>query len=162
MTMTHHINQLTMQNLHYATDLDMLNKDKINLIAKCKISICFNNYPPSLQNIQAIKSHKDWWKNEAFSEIDKTNIIPQFKNRFQEAAFSKTLNLVQRDKWNIVEEWYTPDEHFIYFDGIEDLQDKINNILNNWSDYEPILDRCYNKTLDYTVGQLYNIIKNDH
>jgi len=162
MTMTHHINQLTMQNLHYATDLDMTNKDKINLIAQCKISICFNNYPPSPQNIQAIKSHKDWWKNEAFSEVDKTNIIPQFKNRFQEAAFSKTLNLVQRDKWNVVEEWYTPNEHFIYFDSVEDLQDKVQDILNNWDEYKPIVDRCYDKTLDYTVSRLYNIIKNDH
>ena len=42
-----------------------------------------------------IKSWNNWSENEAFSEIDKTNLMPQFKTRMHEAAISKTLNLIQ-------------------------------------------------------------------
>jgi len=40
---------------------------------------------------------------------------PQLKSRPFESAFSKTLMLVLKDEYNVIEEWFTPGEDFIYY-----------------------------------------------
>ena len=68
-----------------------------------------------------------------------------------EAAISKTLNLVYRDQWNVVEDWYIPNEEFIYFNDKQDLENKIRDILGNWDDYTYIIDNAYEKVMKYTT-----------
>jgi hypothetical protein len=109
--------------------------------------------------VNFIKNRTDWQKNEAFKHIDDLKIIPQFKSRCNEAAFSKTLNLVQRDPWNIIERYYEKDE-FVYFDSINDLPKVIQNILDNWENYIPMIEKAYKKSLNYTTEELYKMIKN--
>lgn len=46
---------------------------------------------------------------------------PQLKSRPFEAAFCQSLMLVKRDQWNILEEWFTPDVDFLYFDDADHL-----------------------------------------
>lgn len=160
MSMTHGINELTHKNLYRATNLNLTNQQKLSVIASTKISICYNTFPVrDGADLNNIKSRKDWWKNEAFSKVETEKIIPQFKSRFNEAAMAKTLNLIKRDNWNIVEKYYTPDEDFIYFDSNEELKIKIEEILNNWQHYQNIINNAYNKSLNYTSEALYNIIK---
>jgi len=162
MSMTTGINPLTKQTIgKYATNLNLTNEEKLNLISECKISICYNTFPiRGTKDINNIKSRKDWSKNEAFKHIDDLGIAPQFKSRFNEAAMSRTLNLIQRDPWNLVEEYYTAGEDFIYFDSNTELEGKIKDILNNWDDYTPIIESAYKKSLNYSTQNLYNIIKN--
>ena len=162
MSMTHGINQLTAQviNLGVATDLNLTNSEKIKRIAETKISVCYNYFLARDENdINNIKNRKDWWKNEAFSDIDDQRKIPQFKSRFNEAAMSKTLNLVQRDKWNIVENWFKPDEDFVYFDDHKDLENKIIDVLNNYEKYDTLIQSAYDKCLEHTSENLYNKIR---
>ena len=121
-TMTNHINQMTQQCLPFATDVNLNFQEKINLVAKSKISVCYNLVHISPPHIPAIKSYSQWKENEAFSEVDRWNIMPQFKTRAHEAAISRTLNLVQKDPWNIVERYYEPEKEFIYFDNESDFK----------------------------------------
>lgn len=159
-TQTHGINSLTTEYVKYATNTDLTNQEKLNLISECKISICFNTFDiRGGMDINNIKSRKDWQKNEAFKHIEDLMIAPQFKSRCNEAAFSKTLNLVKRDPWNLIENYYEPDE-FIYFDTFEELPNKITEILNNWDNYLPIVEKAYIKSLSYTTEELYKQIKN--
>lgn len=160
LSLNYGINELTSHNLHYATNLNLSNKEKINIISQTKISICFNNVEVRKDQIPYLKAKKDWWKNEAFSHIDTLGLVPQFKSRCNESAFSKTLNLVMRDPWNVIEKFYDRDE-FVYFDNVEELPDKINEILSNWPSYTSMIEKSYNKSLNYTTENLINKIKNN-
>jgi hypothetical protein len=160
-TQTHGINSLTQNMLKFATNTNLTNSEKIDLISKTKISICFNSFEVrSIQDLNNVKSRKEWYKNEAFKHVDDLSLIPQFKSRCNEAAFSKTLNLIQRDPWNIIERYYSTDE-FVYFDSVDDLPNIIQNILDNWGDYVPMIERAYQKSLNYTTENLYKLIKNN-
>ena len=66
-----------------------------------------------------------------------------------------TLILCKRDYWNIIEDYYTPGEDFIYFDENSELEELIKDILNNYSKYEQIIENAYNKSLNYTSKKLY-------
>lgn len=159
-TQTHGINATTQHFLPYATNTDLSNQEKLNLISECKISICFNTFDIRHSgDIHEIKSKPNWHRNEAFKHIEDLMIAPQFKSRCNEAAFSRTLNLVKRDPWNLIEKYYNLDE-FVYFDSIEELPNKIQEILKNWEDYLPIIDRAYKKSLNYTTEEMYKLIKN--
>lgn len=161
-SMTHDINPLTRSNLKYATNLDLTNEEKFNLISQCKISIVYNYFPVRNSNdVNNIKGRDKWHINKAFNHIDDLKIIPQFKSRVNEAAISKTLNLVQRDSWNVIEYFYTPDVDFIYFDSNEELGFKISEILLNWDNYNSMIENAYQKSLNYSTEKLYAKIKNE-
>jgi hypothetical protein len=160
-TMTNHINQLTQRCLPYATNANLLFRDKIKLVSQCKISICYNLVHIAPDHVPTIKSYTNWKHNEAFSEVEKWNVMPQFKTRVHEAAISRTLNLVQRDPWNIIEDYYKPDREFIYFDDAEDLKSKIANISQDWESYAPIVDAAYTKSLNYTTQKFIDKIRSE-
>ena len=160
-TMTHHINAMTQQFLPYATNVNLLFKDKINLVAQSKISVCYNIAHAHKDQIPRIKKQPDYDKNEAFSHLDSKGIFPQFKTRMHEAAISRTLNLVQKDEWNVAEMYYKPDEEFIYFTDKIDLYNKIRDITYDWENYSSIVDRAYEKSLSYTTEKFVEKIKGD-
>ena len=76
-----------------------------------------------------------------------------------EAAISKTLNLVLKDSWNIAEHYYEPNEEFIYFEDTQDLENKIKEIKNNWEDYQGIIDKAYQKAMNYTTDNFISQIR---
>tara|TARA_R110001583_G_scaffold8965_14_gene42355 strand:+ start:91 stop:1026 length:936 start_codon:yes stop_codon:yes gene_type:complete len=156
MSMGHSINPLTQQSLSYATNLDLSHTEKMALISQCKISVCYNNFPVrGPQDISHIKEQPSWDQNSAFSHIESAGIIPQLKSRFIEASLSKTLNLVERDPWNVIEKWYNPGEHFVYFDGNKDLHAQISHILENWNLFDKVVQNSYNHSLGrYTCDSL--------
>jgi len=158
MSMTHGINWKTQDCLKFATDLDLSHQEKIKRVGECKISLCYNIVPIESSHLDAIKSYPRWEDNKAFADVHSLGYIPQFKSRMHEAALARTLNLVYKDPWNIAEEYYTPDEEFVYFNSNEDLPDKIDEILNNWDSYEGVVDRAYNKALNYTTENMMQII----
>jgi hypothetical protein len=148
LTQTFCINGETENHIPFATDLDLTNEEKILKIAQSKISIAFNYFPVRHKNDAFnIKAKPNWNKNEAFKHIDDLKIIPQFKSRVNEAAFSRTLNLVKRDPWNVIERFYEKDE-FIYFDDVDELPELILKISENYSDYEPMIEKAFKKSLN--------------
>ena len=63
------------------------------------------------------------------------------------------------DKWNIIEEYYTPDEEFIYFKDATDLRDKIDKIISNWDEYQTIVDNAFEKAKSYQVENFLKTIE---
>ena len=162
MTQTHGINKITKKHLKYATNTSLTNDEKLQLISRCKISICFNTFDiRNDDDIGNVKARKNWRDNEAFRHSEDLKIAPQFKSRCNEAAFSRTLNLVKKDPWNVIERYYTPDVDFVYFEDLEELEGKIQDILNHWESYQPMIESAYRKSLNYTCRHLYRIINSN-
>jgi predicted fused transcriptional regulator/phosphomethylpyrimidine kinase len=160
-TMTSYINNLTRFHLPYATNVNLKFKEKINLVAKTKISVCYNLVHVEPRHFEAIKQCRDYKKNQAFSTLGKWEVMPQFKTRMHEAAMSKTLNLVQKDEWNIAELYYEPDKEFIYFTDKKDLDRKITEVLSDWENYSKITENAYKKCMSYTTDNFIKKIKGD-
>ena len=162
-TMTRGINNLTRYFLPIATNTDLQFKDKIDLVAQTKISICYNLVHVMPEQIDRILGLSEFTKNKAFSSVGpgKWNVMPQFKTRVHEAAISKTLNLVRRDDWNVIEDFYEPDKDFIYFENEDDLSLKIDAILSDWDSYDEMIERAYAKALNYTTENFVLKIRED-
>ena len=143
------------------TDFNVSFKEKLDIVAKTKISVCYNTLYFQNHHIDAVKLYDGWQSNEAFAYMNDNGKVPQFKQRVHESAFSRTLILCKRDYWNIIEDYYTPGEDFIYFDENSELEELIKDILNNYSNYEQIIENAYNKSLNYTSKNLYEHIKNN-
>lgn len=160
-TMTSYINNLTRFHLPYATNVNLKFKEKMNLVAKTKISVCYNLVHVEPRHFEAIKQCRNYKKNQAFSTLGKWEVMPQFKTRMHEAAMSKTLNLVQKDEWNIAELYYEPDKEFIYFTDKKDLDKKIREVLSDWESYSKITENAYKKCMSYTTDKFIEKIKGD-
>jgi spore maturation protein CgeB len=127
-------------------------------VAKTKISLCVNLLPLDDDKISTITKYDSWYTNEAFEEVTK-GIAPQYKCRAAEAAFCRSLLLVKRDPWDLIEHYFVPDEEFIYYDNKEDLKEKITYILDNYEQHEEMIERAYTRSLDYTSKPLVDIIR---
>ena len=158
LSQTFGINQLTRAQLHRATDTNLDNEGKLEIIAKTKISVAYNFFNIREPHISNIKSNPRWEENEAFQYLDSHGLVPQIKSRFIEAAYCRTLNLVQKDPWNLIENYFEPNKEYITFEDNSELEDKIREILRNWEDYQEIVDAAYNKVLNYSTEKLYSII----
>lgn len=163
-SLSYGINKLTKHYLKDATEIDLQFKDKIELVSKCKISICFNHINVSRKHLSNINLYRSKMKldDDIFSELSLRGLLkyypwighlPQFKTRIHEAAISKTINLVKWDKWNIIEDYYEKDKEFLYFTDKKDLNDKIKYILSNWDSYriQDVIERAYKKSKRYTT-----------
>lgn len=81
-----------------------------------------------------------------------SNNTPQLKSRPFEAAFCKSLMLVYKDSFNIIEDWFTPNEDFIYFENERELTDIIFDVKNNCEKYQNIISNAFEKSLkEYTT-----------
>ena len=99
---------------------------------------------------------------EAFKSIDKvyeTAMMPQFKTRMVEAAACKTLMLIYKDDWNIIEEWFEPNKHFLYWESFEQLENLISEVSTNYEKYWPIVEAANEHVQQYSIDKLMNKIK---
>lgn len=130
-----------------------------DILRKTKIMISTNVLYLSPQHISNIKSIPRWEENEAFSHVD-YGILPQVKTRAVEAAFNKTLMLMKKDPWGILDHWFVPEEEFVYYDSNEDLEVTIQEILNNWDHYEGVANAAYERAVrDYSTERIFNLVK---
>ena len=142
-------------NNKYVTDKNISYKKKIKLIASSKISLVHNLLFLNDVQLNHIKKYKDLKKNKAFKFINK-KIVPQQKSRMFEAAFSKSLMLVKKDPWNIIEYFFTPNQDYLYFEKETDLPELINTILKNYDVYKPMINNAFKKAKkNYTVKAFY-------
>jgi carbamate kinase len=99
---------------------------------------------------------------EAFKGIDKvyeTAMMPQFKTRMVEAAACKTLMLIYKDDWNVIEEWFEPNKHFLYWESFEQLENLISEVSTNYEKYWPIVEAANEHVQQYSIDKLINNIK---
>ena len=123
------------------TDKNISNEKKFELIARSKISVIHQLLFPDRNLIEKFLKIKDIRKNKAFEHID-DGIIPQMKSRPFEAAWSKTLILIKKDPFNVIENYFEPNKHFLYFEEHE-LEKKIKYIINNYEDFRHITGAAY-------------------
>ena len=163
----HYFTMLTDGNIHfarkYATGVNLPRKNLWEAIRTCKIMVIQNLLYLSQPEIEGVKRLPDYIKNEAFQHLH-TDTIPQIKTRGFEAAFNKTLMLVKRDPWNVIEHWFEPEVDFVYYDSESQLKSKIRDILENWVDYKQIVENAYNKAVsNYTTKNLIKkIVKENY
>ena len=126
------------------------NDEKLRELSRCRSSLSFNMIymsPNSRRN--------DF---DAFDRFD-DGIMPQFKVRTHEIASCKSLLLVRKDPWDLVEDFYTPEKEFIYFENFEELKEIIHDVSNNFDNYKPIIEAAYTRSLDYTAEKIYKYIQ---
>jgi|TARA_R110000796_G_scaffold86611_1_gene187335 hypothetical protein len=163
----HYFTMLTDGNIHfarkYATGVNLPRKNLWEAIRTCKIMVIQNLLYLSQPEIEGVKRLPDYIKNEAFQHLH-TDTIPQIKTRGFEAAFNKTLMLVKRDPWNVIEHWFEPEVDFVYYDSESQLKSKIRDILENWVDYKQIVENAYDKAVsNYTTKNLIKkIVKENY
>lgn len=139
----------------YVTDGNVNYITKMNMVARSKISICYNLLYPNSNQIWRVKQFPFWQDNKAFSELN-NGIVPQFKSRVIDAALNRSLILIKRDPWNAIEKFLTPHEDFIYFNDTYNLKSVITGILNNYEYYKKIANNAYNKVIsNYTTEKFY-------
>jgi len=141
-----------------STDVGVTNERKMEICSKSKISVCANllseSYVGEYQKIKTINGG-DWKGNKAFTHLDH-GIMPQIKPRITEAIVSKSLVLLFRDPWNVMETWFTPNEHFLYFDSFEELPNKIQWCLDNWDYCSSIAQNAFDHFMEnYTTVKFY-------
>tara|TARA_R110000787_G_scaffold14880_7_gene45787 strand:- start:85 stop:1038 length:954 start_codon:yes stop_codon:yes gene_type:complete len=134
------------------THVMLPNDEKLVELSKSRSSLSFNMIymsPSSKRN--------DFQAFERFDE----GIMPQFKVRNHEIASSKSLLLVKKDPWNLIEDFYKPEKEFIYFENFDELHDIIKDVSENFENYENIIESAYTRSRDYTAEKIFDYIKAD-
>tara|TARA_B100001250_G_scaffold207352_1_gene178029 strand:- start:1192 stop:2070 length:879 start_codon:yes stop_codon:yes gene_type:complete len=125
--------------------------DKIKMLSQTKVAVVHglcNIDPGTASNYYNFPKGND---NKAFSHLDK-GMAPQVKSRMFESAFSRCVILCQRDPWNPIEYWFEPEKEFMYFDDEEDLNKKLDHIINNYNEFDYMRQNAYNKAIgNYTT-----------
>ena len=139
------------------TDFNVSYDEKIIINSKTKITVAANllQVTDTVAYHAMIRKLPNYKNNEAFKLIEH-GIMPQMKTRVLEAAATKSLVLVLFDDWNIIEQYFKPDIHFIYFEHGK-LKEKIEECLSNWNYCEKIIDNMFNHYMEnYTLPKIYN------
>lgn len=80
------------------------------------------------------------------------NNTPQLKSRPFEAAFCQSLMLCYKDDYNVIEDWFTPNEDFLYFSNEDELSVLISHARANPAFYDNIINNAYDKAMNnYTT-----------
>ena len=98
--------------------------------------------------------------NQAFYELlnscqnrfQESPIVPQIKSRIFEAAFNKSMMLVSADSHKLASNYFTENHEFVYFNGNEDLSEKIAYYLKNQDERNAIAVNSYSRAIcSYTT-----------
>lgn len=134
--------------------------DKLKMVATCKAGLSINFLSVNNTHINNIQKYDNWKNNKACSNIPCQ--IPQFKARIHELAACHTLILCMKDQWNLIEDYYTEGEHFIYFNKPSEFEALIIDIKNNWEKYQPIAEAAHQHFLkNHTILVRYKSIKEE-
>lgn len=121
--------------------------EKMEIISKSKITI--------VHNILFFKGVADQNFFEVRNKLLGTNIITQHKSRVIEAARCKSLMLCREDDFNIIEDFFTPNEDFLYYNN-DNLSEILNNVLTNYEDFKFIVENAYEKVNNkYDIKNFY-------
>ena len=147
--------------VEFVTRVNVPRETMWDIMRKTKITITNNLLYCTEAQAQSPKTIGGWEKNKAFQHLEE-RIVPQLKTRAIEAAFNKSLLLVKRDPWNVIEYWWEPDKDFVYYDDEQDLNEKIDEIANNWEKYRHIPESAYKKALEnHTTKHFFDTISNE-
>ena len=161
-------------------------EEKMKLMAQSKITIVHNLHFMDSFHVANLQTIPDYSNNQAFAQVPRVNsniplsirriittalrlfrkftktyekteiLVPHIKSRTFEAAFSRSLMLVQKDPFNVIEKFFEPNTEFVYYEPGE-LKQKLAEVLKNYQDYKPIIDRAYQRAIEnYTSDAFFN------
>ena len=142
---------LTLELSKLVTHYQLSSQEKWNLLNQCKVSVGMNLLFLNEAHLEVLNSFNNVEQFENIELINHTMIMPQMKTRMVEAAAAKTLMLMGRDRYAVIENWFEPDKHFIYWDTFEDLHAKIEDITNNYEKYWPIVEAAHEHVQQYSI-----------
>lgn len=125
------------------------NRKKWDILHNTKILVGTNLLYLNDKHIKNFKEIPNIKKFQNYEIVCEKKILPQLKTRMVEAASTKTIFLLKKDEWNVIEEWFTPDEDFIYWLDIKDLEEKIFEISRNFQKYTHIIDSASKKVKEF-------------
>ncbi len=143
------------------TNLGINSLEKWDLLSRCKISVGFNLifindiHIKNLKNIPNINSFKN------IDSVYNKKIMPQMKTRMVEAALTKTLMLIYKDEWNVIENWFEPNVDFLYWETFEELEKMMGEILSNYNNYWYIVENAHKKVKTFSLNKLFKKIKDE-
>jgi hypothetical protein len=139
------------------TDYNVTSEQKWDLLNKSKVTFGCNLLFTNEHHREVVRSYDSWEKNKAFEWLD-SGMVPQMKTRMVEAAAAKTLMLVAKDNWNVIEHWFSPGHDFLYFDTPRHLKEILPEILNNYEKYWHIVENAHETVQQFTTKKLWDQI----
>lgn len=136
--------------------------DKLKIISQCKAGITLNFYYEGCPH--NIYKYDQWYQHRGFNNLPVQ--VPQFKARVHEMIICRTLVLCMKDLWNLIEDYYKPNEHFLYFNDTKELEEIIQDVKYNWDKYKPIADKAFkhlqqNHITNIRYQQIKQILENE-
>ena len=139
------------------TDLNVNTRTKWAILGLSKscvgINLLFTKSNPYAEHY--IKNYNI---SDEVGEMLTDRIMPQMKTRMVESAACKTLMLLYRDKYKVVENWFEPDKHFVYWDDYEHLEYLINDLKKNYDKYWNIVEEANNHVKQYSISSFWSKI----
>jgi hypothetical protein len=139
------------------THVNISTEDKLKEVSKSKSSLTFNK----LYKAPSIQYNPGYEGNELkiWDSYASDGILPQFKVRTHEIATCKSLILCKKDPWNLIEDFYEPNKHFIYFENNSELEHILNDVDKNFEKYIPMIEAAYEQVQKYSVENIFEFIK---
>ena len=150
------------------TDRGVGYQQKLALISQSKITLTHNLLYPTPRHVLNVWKYPEWVANKAFADMPRSALglakrllsrseieVPQLKSRVFEAAFCRSLILCKRDRFNVIERYFTPGEEFVYY-AEGKLIETVIEILTNYDAYLPMIDKAYNRACaQYTTAAFF-------
>ena len=145
---------ITPQSQRLITHYNLSTIKKWDLLSRSKTCVGFNRLFLDDNHIQKLKNIPNIEKFKNIQEIYATKTMPQMKTRMIEAANTKTLMLMHKDSWNVIEHWFEPNKHFIYWDTFKELKDILVDVKDNYEKYWPIVECAHGHVKNYSLSEL--------
>ena len=88
----------------------------------------------------------------------RSETMPQMKTRMVESAASMTLMLMYKDKYSVIEEWFEPDKHFLYWEDSDNLKEILHDVHKNYDKYWNIVTDANKHVEQYSVSNFWRRI----
>jgi len=138
------------------THVNIPTPQKLIEVSKTKSSLTFNKL--YMNDRSQYNADYKGFHNDAFNYWNE-KILPQFKVRTHEIATCKSLILAYKDQWNLIEDFYDPNVHFLYFETFEQLEEILHDVDEHFEKYQPMVDAAFEQVKKYSVEKMFEYIK---
>lgn len=143
------------------TNFNVSTQEKLDIIAQCKVTICFNLLYLTEQQTHFALNNYNLNENYAFARLQKIGnkyTVPQFKSRLHEAAIGKSLILCREDDWGLINSYYAQNEALIFKPN--SLEESLNQVLEHYEKIGPFFtENAYKKAQNFTTKRLIQYIQ---
>jgi len=134
--------------------------DKLDVLNETKICIVHN----ILKGVDYIPNYSNYISDPLCNKLlpwhaQKASMLPQLKSRVFEGALMGCILLVYKDEYKIIEDYFEENVDFLYYESEEDLNSKVQMILNNYDSYKHITNNARRKVNEkYLIKNLVDYI----